>query len=285
MGNVKLFTFLTRTYKGDYKMQTGIWELTKEKLERFNFDDPLKFKDAIDILLNIDRNLAVLTKLNSITKGFIARSVTIGTTPTLIISSPRAKGILILNPALSAGLTNSGTLLALAARAAGTYTTEASPLGVANFLTARLFLNITANATPLALTVSAESRDQTALNWVLTQADVFAGQNAVFAVNTPNYYASLGELGVDVELALRATVGAGAGTITFGVNYTLKNGIAGTSTGVATTIYLNASDGVSSVSGWPLLSGEKLPLLVNENTELWGVALGAGQEIRVFELS
>jgi len=149
----------------------------------------------------------------------------------------------------------------------------------------RLFLNITVNATPLALTVSAESRDQTALNWVLTQADVFSGQNAVFAVNVANYYASLGSLGIDVEFALRAVVGAGAGTITFGVNYTVKEGIPGTSTGVASTVYLNASDGVSSVSGWPLLSGDKLPLLVNENTELWGVALAAGQEVRVFELS
>ncbi len=258
--------------------------LTKDRLDRLNFDDALPYRDALDVLLGIDRNLAVLTKLNSISKGFISRSVSIGTNPTLIFSSARPKAIIVLNPSLSAGLTSSGTLLALTARGPGSYNSQTAPLGVANYLRISLFLNITANALPHTLAVDAQSRDQLSLNWLDTQDDVFAGTNAIWAAGANGYYAQLGPMGVDVEFAINATVGAGAGTMTFSVSYTLKEGLPGTSTGIASTIFLGPNDAVNSTS-YPLLSGDKFPLLVTENTELWGVALAAGQTVNVFELS
>src|SRR3990172_1130159 len=212
-----------------------------------------------DPIMRIIRNTDVLASDRLLEKGYLGRNVSITTTPTRVIDGQFQRGYLLLNPTLSAGLTTSGVLFSLLARAPGTYTTELAPLGVANYQRMALFLNITANATPLALTVSAESRDQTSLNWVLTQADVFGGQNLVFAVNTAGYYANLGNFGIDIEFALRAIVGAGAGACTFGVNYVLKDGLAGSSTGVATTIFLGGPN-VNSTTGVPLLAGRSFPL-------------------------
>ena len=259
------------------------WILTKEQIKRFNFDDGQQFKNALDIILSLDRNLAILSKLNSINKGWFSRSVTIGTTPTLIQSSPRAKAIILQNPSLSAGLTSSGTLLASALRVPGTYTTRATALGVANYERIALFLDITVSVATSTLVIDAETRDQLSLSWMGTQGDIFASTRAVQTDGAMGYYANLGTLGNDVEFAIEAVVGVA--DITFSVGYTLKSGLPGTGTGVASTIFLGPSDGVNSTAGYPLLSGAKLPLLVTENTELWGVALGAGQTINVFELT
>lgn len=259
------------------------WVLSKDRIDRFNFDDSKRLRDSFDVFLNINQNLETLTKLNSLSKGFLARSVTIGTTPTLITSSARAKAIRILNPSLSSGLTSSGTLLSSAVRGVGTYNTRAVPLGVSNYQRMTLFLDITANAGAGTLIIDAETRDQLSLGWMGSQADLFAGKSAVRADGDMGYTAELGNIGVNVEFAIEATVGVAA--ITFSVGYTLKDGLPGTGTGASSTIYIGPSDAISSISGLPILSGQKEDFLIDENTELWGVALAADQQLRVFELN
>lgn len=259
------------------------WMLTRDKLERIGSDDQRQFKDILDVILNLDRNLNILSKLNSISRGFVSRTVTIGTTPTLIHSSARAVGILLFNPTLSAGLTTSGTIFSSALRTPATYTTRATPLAVANYEQLTLFLDITVSVAGSTLVIDVESEDQLSLGWMGTQADVFSGIRAVRANGDMGYHSRIGPLGVDVNFAVEAIVGTA--DITFSLGYTLKAGLPGTSAGVASTVYLGSSDGVSTSSGFPVFSGDKLPLVVSENTELWGVALAAGQTIRVFELS
>ena len=264
-------------------MNNTPWVLTKERIEKFDFDDSKMLKDSWDVFLNINQNLQILTKLQTLSKNFLSRVVTIGTTPTLISSSARAKAIRLINPSVSSGLTSSGTIFPLLLRAPGTYTTRLTPLGVANYQRIALFLNITAIGGGSTLVIDAESRDQLSLGWMGTQADIFSSIAAVRADGAMGYYANLGIFGVDVELALEAVVGTAS--VTFSVGYTLKDGLAGTGTGASSTIYIGPSDAVSNVSGLPLLQGGREDFLITENTELWGVAVADDQQLRVFELN
>ena len=253
------------------------WAISRERLERLSPDDMGRYRDIVDVLLNVDKNLAILAKLNSFAKGGVSRTVTIGTTPTLIHTSPRAKAIILFNPSLSSGITTSGTLLASGTHAASN--TQATPLSVANFERLSLFLDITiTGGATNTITINAQSQDQLSTNWATTQSDLFS---APYAVGT--YYASLGTLGIDVSFAVSWTIGAG--TPTWSLGYTLKSGLPGTSGGVASTIFIGNSDGLSSSSGFPLFSGDRLPLVVTGNSEVWGVALAAGQSLKVIELS
>jgi hypothetical protein len=253
------------------------WALSRERLAQLSPDEIGRYRDVVDVILNMDKNLGILSKLNSLSRGFNARTVTIGTTPTLIHSSPQGRGILLFNPTLSSGITTSGTLLASGTHAASN--TQATPLSVANFQTLRLYLDITiTGGATNTIVIQAQSQDPLSLGWATTQSDLFS---ALTAVGT--YYVALGSLGIDVSFAVQWTIGAG--TPTWSLGYTLKDGLPGTSGGVASTVYLGASDGVSTSSGFPLFSGDKLPIVITESTELWGVALAAGQAVRVFELS
>ena len=253
------------------------WTISRDRLVRLSPDQLSQYQDVLDVILNLDKNLGILAKLNSLSRGFNARTVTIGTTPTLIHSSAQGRGILLFNPTLSSGITTSGTLLASGTHAASN--TQATPLSVANFQRLSLFLDITiTGGATNTIVLQAQSQDQLSTNWATTQSDLFAGLTAV-----GTYYVSLGTLGIDVSFAVQWTIGAG--TPTWSLGYTVKDGLAGTSGGVAGTVYLGADDGVSSSSGFPLFSGDQLPLVIQENTELWGVALAAGQAVRVFELS
>jgi hypothetical protein len=255
------------------------WALSRERLAQLSPDEIGRYRDVVDVILNMDKNLGILSKLNSLSRGFNARTVTIGTTPTLIHSSPQGRGILLFNPTLSSGITTSGTILASGTHAASN--TQATPLSVANFERLSLFLNITiTGGATNTITVQAQSQDQLSLGWATTQSDLFSAATN-YAVGT--YYVNLGTLGIDVSFAVQWLIGAG--TPTWSLGYTLKDGLPGTSGGVASTVYLGASDGVSTSSGFPLFSGDKLPIVITESTELWGVALAAGQAVRVFELS
>jgi len=147
-----------------------------------------------------------------------------------------------------------------------------------------LFLNVTANDTALSLSINAQTKDEVTSNWLGTQSDIFGGTNAVFTTGALGYYAQLGYLGVDSSFAINAVVGAGAGMITFGVNYLLKEGLPGNPSGVTKTGYLGSNNGVTVDNGFPLLEGQGERFFLRENTDLWGVA-GTSIAIRIFELS
>lgn len=206
-------------------------------------------------------------------RGFQGRVVTVGTTPVLIQASQYTWPYLMLNPSRSVGLTSYGDVQnTLTTAIAGN--SQLTPLGVANYLSARFILEVSANAGTWDFIV--QTRNPMSGTWVDTQT-IFAAIAA-----TGNFYASIGGLGNDTDLAVRwnPTV---AGAITFRLSYILKEGTIGSGAGVAQTVYVGSNNSVQVGFGFPILEGEHYNFLIEENVELWGVA-EASVGLRVFTL-
>jgi hypothetical protein len=208
-----------------------------------------------------------------LSRGFQGRSVVVGATATLIQRSEYSYPYLILNPSRSAGLTNSFLISSGNVVAAGN--TQATPIGVANFLDLHFHLIVTAIAGTWDFIM--QSRDPITGLW----ADV---QTVFAAIVGPaaNYYAFVGSLGVVVDMAFRWNPVA-PGNVTFSLSGTLKEGTAGSSAGLAQTVFLGGNEGVSLVSGYPLLEGQEKAFIIGEGVELWGIA-ATPVTINVFEL-
>lgn len=138
-----------------------------------------------------------------------------------------------------------------------------------------MFLDVTANATPLTLVVNAQSQDPLSGNWATTQADIFSGSAAV-----GTYYADIGPLGVDRVIRLQAVVGAGAGTLTFSISGLFKGGL---NTPVGSTVYIGSPD-VNTTFGYPLLPGDKLPVFLRENVGLFAITATNPLVLKIFQL-
>lgn len=225
-----------------------------------------------EILQRLLRNSNILVAEKLIERGMVGRAVTIGTTPTPIIQSKFARMYKILNPSLSVGLTNSGTLFASTSRVAGGPTASVS-LGVANYDNIHLFLDVSVIAAG-AVVIDALTLDPISGLYAITQLDIFTSPTTV-----STNYAYLGGLGVGTDFEVQYTT---TGTTTFSVGYVLKDGLPGTGSGLAKTIYLGNSS-VTTQAGMPLLEGDSMSMFLGENAELWAIATSS-LEIRVFEL-
>jgi len=225
-----------------------------------------------EILSNSNILVANLT----IDRGFIARRVTVTTTPVRIVQARSLKAYMFLNPTASTGAGTSGTLLASSAQLAGASgNTQATSLDVSDYQRLTMFLDITAS-TGGVITVNTQSKDPLSGNWATVQGDVFGAPSAV-----GTYYATIGTLGVDEDFAVAWDVSA-AGNSTFSLSYLLKD--SSVAFGTANTIYLGAS-GVTTSTGFPLLEGKELKTFVRTNTEIWAVSpSAAGIPISIFEL-
>jgi hypothetical protein len=178
-----------------------------------------------------------------------------------------------LNPAGVIGLTAKGTLLA-STNLVGNTTLQTGSLGVANYKTARLFFNVVFNVGAGPVTFDIQSLDPVTNTWFTTQTEVFAA--------TGTRYVDLGTLGVDTDFAVTVTVPVGT-TITTSIGFVLKDGLEGTSAGVTQTIFVGSS-GVSSVAGYPLLSGQDKSFYLTENVKLYAVTAGPTLSMNIFEL-
>jgi hypothetical protein len=211
-----------------------------------------------------------------LSRGFQGRSILIGTTATLIERATSARGYLVLNPSRSAGLTNS-FLIASGAGIVAAGNTQATPVGVANFLNLHLHLIVTVEAGGASWDFIMQTRDPITGLW----ADV----QTVFAAVIPpaaNYYAYVGNMGVAVDMAFRWNPVL-AGAISFSLSGTLKDGVIGSSAGLAQTVFIGGNEGVSVVSGYPVLEGQEKPFIIGDNVELWGIA-NTPTTINIFEL-
>lgn len=207
-------------------------------------------------------------------RGFQGRSVQISTASILVIPASYSIVYLILNPSRSVGLTNFGDVQnTLTTAVAGN--TQATPIGVANFLTLRLMLEVTANVGTWDFI--AQTRNPMSGIWIDSQT-VFAG---VFAAAT-TLYANVGGFGNDVDFAMRWNPVA-PGAITFRLSYVLKEGTIGSGAGASQTLFIGPNDGVSSVSGYPILEGQEKQFIVGEGVEVWGIGLSSFI-INTFEL-
>lgn len=230
--------------------------------------------DKDEYISKIANDTGILVATQTIDRGLIGRSVTVGTSPTRIIQSTYPRAYIIMNPSLIVGGTAVGALVDSAARV----TDDSSDfIGVANYRDMHLFLDVTAvSGTTPTLDIYAQALDPVTLNWADTQL-LYSGIAA-----TGTYYSNPGSLGLGTDFRVRWVLGGTTPNFTFSVGYVLKEGLPGTGAGVGKTLYIGNS-GVSVSAGFPLLEGQSRSFFMKENTELWAVA-NTSLDLRVFEL-
>lgn len=232
-----------------------------------------------DYLQRIDENVDILTLLSTVSRGFSARVFTVTTTPVQIVDGRFLRGYIFLNPSASAGLTTTGTMFASAARTVAGSPYTSGEVGTANFRNAVFFLNVTVLGAGSLISVNLQTQDPLTNAWATAQTDIFgaAGIGATGA-----YYANVGNVGVDVNMRLVATLTVASAT--FSISYILKDGLPGSSSGLTRTIYVGDQN-VTTTTGYPLLEGQTLNKFYRMNTLIYAVsAVTAGTELRVFDL-
>jgi len=228
--------------------------------------------DPLSLLLQrIANDTGVIASTSLLRRGLLGRTVTVTTTPQLIINAEYLRGYILLNPNELVGATSAGTILASAVRSG---TGNSSSLGVANFLSGHFFIDITAASGGGTVALDLEVLDPASGNWAVAQT-IFAASGA-----TGTTYAFVGELGIPTDVRIAWTIAAG--TVTFSVGFVLKNGLIGTSAGISQTIYLGGP-GVTTTSGFPLLNGQSQKFFLQENLQLFAVA-DATLPLKIFEL-
>lgn len=240
---------------------------------------PKEFGNDREMLERIVENTTIMVATSVIERGLIGRNLSITTSPTRVIDGKFLRGYILLNQStVSGALTLSGTTLVSATRLAlATGNTQADPIGVGNYREMKLFLDISAT-TGGTVAIDLVSQDPVSLNWVVTQSDIFGSESAV-----GTYYADVGTLGIDNAFAINFTIGAG-GESTFSVGHILKDGLSGSSSGLANTIYLGGIN-VRSSTGFPLLEGQKESYYARPNAELYAVSLVSdGVTLSIFDL-
>lgn len=235
--------------------------------------ESLRPLDNNQLLRYLLKNADIDILLRTLGNAFFPRIVTIGTTPTEIISPNRyPRGYVLIN----ANTTVSGVTTSTTVFPAGTVfpvgTTNSAAISVGAFRSARFFMNIT-EASAGSVSVNAQSQDPVTSNWMTTQSDLFGGAMAL-----GNYYASIGDLGVDSNMRLEVVVTGDSFTGSIGA--VLKEAYGATIAGPS--VFLGNED-VSTFLGYPLLSGTKETFYLRENTPLFGIATAA-VNLNLFEL-
>ena len=227
-----------------------------------------------DLQAQMAEDIHTLASLRTITTGIISRSVTVTGNATQIILAQADQGFTLINPTPSIGLTSSGIFYPATNISGAGGNTQASPLGVSNYDTLHLFVNI-ANASGLTLHLITQALSPINNVWVDVQ-DIY---DAGFGANTDAYF-ELGNFGVTTQFAVRWTL---SGTCTLTLGYVLKGGLGGSPNGIANTVYLG-NTGVTQQAGYPILEGQFRDFYLKENAQLWGVTGGATVTLNVIEL-
>lgn len=211
-------------------------------------------------------------------RGFSSQLITVGVTATRLLISEYSWPYVIFNPSRNVGLTVSGTVFdtVVIGPIAAAGDTELTPIGVANYLNMHFHMN-GAVVGPGTLDVIAVTRNPVTGTWADSQV-IFS----LTAASPTDNYATIGTLGVAVDFAVRWTITAGT-VFNGSLAYTLKDGLPGSSGGLAKTVYLASNPGVSIVSGFQIIEGGRLDVLIGENVELWGIAL-VPVPINIFKL-
>jgi hypothetical protein len=207
--------------------------------------------------------------------------ITVLTVPTLILPPPHEWPYLISNPSLAVGLTTSYTWTLAGVIASGN--TQANPFGVANYLNCQFHINITNITGAATWDIWYQSRDPFTGNWGDVQT-IAIGLSAALAPFPVTYPVPVGNFGIVTDLCLRyvKTGGAPADALTATITATLKEGIGGSSTGLARTIYLGGDD-VTINTGLEIREGGKEIVKLGPDITLYAIA-GTPIPIKVFTL-
>lgn len=192
-----------------------------------------------------------------LTRPLRCATITVGTTPTLIIKPPHEFPYLVVNPELSIGITSSYQLFNGTMSGAGD--TTSSPIGVANFINANFFANVTSASG--SYDVYLMTKDPISGAW----ADV----QVIFTLNAPGvFYTTVGQIGVVTDMAIRWE---GTGTVTCSISTVLKGGMAGSPAGVSRVIFLGDSL-VTPETGLPLFEGQDRLIFPMYDVSVYAVA-------------
>ncbi|MEM4360109.1 MAG: hypothetical protein QXT45_06235 [Candidatus Bilamarchaeaceae archaeon] len=232
--------------------------------------------DPSQYIPQIARDTNIIASTTVLDRGLIGRVVLVPNTPVEVINAQFLRGYLLLNPALAVGLTSAGTLLSNTALSNAVSPFNTSVLGVANYKTLRLTLNVTNFTGPGPVTFDTQTLDPVSGTTFITVQTVFS------VTGNGNFYASLGQFGVDTDFRIQITIPAGT-TLNASIGFVLKDGLEGTSAGQAQTIFIG-QNGVTPDSGYPLLSGREKAFYLRPNTQLFAVTNGPTLPLRVFEL-
>lgn len=233
----------------------------------------LRDLDNNNALIRILKNTDIDILLKTVGNAFFPRSITVGTTPTILIEPNRyPRGYILINP----NTTVSGVVTTVTVFGAGTVfpvgTTNSAALTVAGHGGAAFIMNVTeASAGPVS--VDLQTQDPISGNWATAQSNIFGGASAL-----GTYYANVGGIGIDDQARLVVTVAGDS--MTASIAAILKPALAGTIAGP--TVFLGNED-VTTVLGYPLLSGQKEVWYLKENTPMFGIAV-APVTINLFEL-
>ena len=199
------------------------------------------------------------------------RIITVSTTPVPILQPPHPTPYLVSNPSLAVGLTASTVFIDGTVNSAGN--TQATPLGVANYMKMHFHFNITAITG--TWDIGAYTRDPHSGNWAISQ-NLWSGLTTI-----GTGYDFIGEMGLVTDFAIGWNPTA-AGSMTFSVTGTLKEGTAGAGTGLARTIFIGGRN-VTPGSGYPLFEGKDKIIYPGANVEIYAVAY-VDTLIKVFTL-
>jgi hypothetical protein len=235
------------------------------------WDNSVVQPSEIALLASIADSTNRLASLRTISYAMTSRLVTVGTTPTLILQSPRDRAYTIINPTAAVGLTTSGVFFSDIISAAGN--SQSTPLGVANYDSLHLFVEVT-EASGLTLNVISQVQNPINSGWIDVQDVVSAG-----ITTNGNFYFNMGNFGVATQFAIRWTI---SGSCVLSAGYVLKGGLGGSSTGSANTVFLGDT-GVSVQAGYPLLEGQSRDFNVLENGVIYGIA-AQNVNINIIEL-
>jgi hypothetical protein len=199
----------------------------------------------------VTQGLNTLTGTMLLEGAFLPRQIAVGTAATRIFTGQYPKGYILANIQQSP----KSTLVSQSAISASG--TQSDSLNVYDNRSLHLWLDCTLTSANSQLQIVLQSQDPVSGNW----ADV---TEAFSAYSTSTQYAFLDNFGVADKLRVRwiITNGAGAGTWTFTVSYMLKQGA---------VIFLGGP-GVTTTSGFGLVSGQYLHVVSRPNTELFAIA-------------
>ena len=228
--------------------------------------------EMLGLVRQIASGIYVLSNQLIIRPGMLGEEITVGPNPTQIFKDGGDRSILILNPATPAGVTRFVEILDNQERPADGDTT-ATPIGVANYETMALFLDIEDAGGTSGILIDIMTQDPLSENWATVDLDVF---NAPTAQGT--YYAPLGSRAIDMAFAV--FYDGGGGTPIWSLSGVLKIGLPGTSDGINKTLYVGPQ-GITTASGFPMLEGQRESFFVEANTAVFATA-AAELPIRVF---
>lgn len=261
----------------NYRQNNNTFSEEELFLEGLKKSDYKRYKEYI-LLKEVNDSLKALASYRTLSKGIITRSVDVSTTPVKLIQAAQDRSYTIVNPTAAVGLTTdlqlypAGTILNVDGNS------QATPIFCANYDSIHLHMNVTAVGGAPAVDVFAQTYDPLSATWVDVQAISPPGG----IVGTGNYYSFFSGLGVNGRFALRWAATGVWGSLTLSIGYTLKNGLGGSSSGQAQTIFLG-NNNVTRFTGYPLLEGQYRDWYMRENAELFGVTLSGTVTVNIIE--